>query len=278
MLELRQQHSLGALLKAARLARSTFYYQVRVIESGDRHGALKERIRAIYDHHKGRYGYRRVTCALRNTGQPINHKTVQRLMGELRLKSLVRPKKYRSYRGEVGSVAPNRLQREFSAERPNQKWVTDVTEFNVQGNKLFLSPVMDLYNGEIIAYEMSEKPSFEMVGTMLKQALRKLKPSDSPLLHSDQGWQYQMPGYRRMLCERAVVQSMSRKGNCLDNAAMESFFGTLKAEFFRLERFSSVAQLRNGIRDYIHYYNHDRIKLKLKGLSPVQYRLSPRGT
>lgn len=278
MLELRQQHSLGALLKAARLARSTFYYQVRVVEAGDRHGALKERIRAIYNHHKGRYGYRRVTCALRNTGQPVNHKTVQRLMGELRLKSLVRPKKYRSYRGEAGPVAPNRLQREFSAERPNQKWVTDVTEFNVQGDKLYLSPVMDLYNGEIIAYEMSHKPAFEMVGTMLKQALRKLKPSDSPLLHSDQGWQYQMSGYRRMLAQRAIVQSMSRKGNCLDNAAMESFFATLKAEFFRLERFSSIAQLRNGIRDYIHYYNHDRIKLKLKGLSPVQYRLSPWAT
>lgn len=193
-------------------------------------------------------------------------------MGLLQLKSLVRPKKYRSYRGEVGRIAPNRLQREFSAERPNQKWVTDVTEFNVHGQKLFLSPVMDLYNGEIIAYEMSQKPGFEMVGGMLRKALRKLARHEKPLLHSDQGWQYQMPAYRRLLEQRALTQSMSRKGNCLDNAAMESFFGTLKSELFRLQRFTCMAQLRKELADYIHYYNHDRIKLKLKGLSPVQYR------
>ncbi len=275
MLELRQQYPLAALLKVADLARSTFYYQVNVLKAGDRHADLKAEIRSIYDRHKGRYGYRRVTSTIQRSGQTINHKKVQRLMGVLELKSLVRPKKYRSYRGEIGRVAPNRLQRDFSAERPNQKWVTDVTEFNVNGQKLFLSPVMDLYNGEIISYETSEKPSFEMVGGMLKKALSKLKEDETPLLHSDQGWQYQMAAYRRLLDQRTLIQSMSRKGNCLDNAAMESFFGTLKSEFFRLQRFTNVAQLREELDDYIRYYNHDRIKLKLKGLSPVQYRTQP---
>jgi putative transposase len=266
-----------ALLKAAGLARSTFYYQLKALEAGDRYAELKQRIRAVYDAHQGRYGYRRITAALRQTGAAINHKTVQRLMGQLQLKSVVRRKKYRSWRGELGRVAPNLLQREFYAERPNQKWVTDVTEFNVGGQKLYLSPVMDLYNGEIVAYQLDQRPSFELVAGMLKKALAKLGPTDRPVVHSDQGWQYQMPAYRRLLRQHALPQSMSRKGNCLDNAAMESFFGTLKSECYRLSRFTSVDELRDALARYIHYYNHERIKLKLKGLSPVQYRTQPLG-
>ncbi|VGO06944.1 Mobile element protein [plant metagenome] len=202
----------------------------------------------------------------------MNHKTVQRLMQVLGLKSLVRPKKYRSYRGEVGRVAPNLLARQFEADMPNQKWVTDVTEFKVRGQKLYLSPVMDLYNGEIVAYETSERPLFGLVGNMLKKALRRLSPGDTPLLHSDQGWQYQQPSYRRMLADRGLTQSMSRKGNCLDNAAMESWFATLKTECFYLHRYDSIEQLKKAVGQFIHYYNHQRIRLKLKGLSPVQYR------
>lgn len=274
VLELRQDHDLSDLLRVAGLARSTFYYQAKVQMAGDKYAGLKSRIREIYERHKGRYGYRRVTAELRRVGQAINHKTVQRLMQALGLKSLVRPKKYRSYRGELAQV-PNLLERRFRAERPNQKWVTDVTEFNVQGDKLYLSPVMDLYNGEIIAYETQRRPHFRLVGNMLRKALVKLAPRDAPLLHSDQGWQYQMPAYRRQLAARGLTQSMSRKGNCLDNAAMESFFGTLKSEFFYLNKFASVEQLRDGLHRYIHYYNHQRIKTKLKGLSPVQYRTQP---
>lgn len=271
MLELRQGHDLAVLLRVARLSRSTFYYQVKAQQAGDPQAELKSRIRALYERHKGCYGYRRITAALRQTGEAINHKTVQRLMQVLGLKSLVRPKKYRSYRGQQASV-PNVLARQFQAERPNQKWVTDVTEFNVRGEKLYLSPVMDLYNGEIVSYSMQKRPHFSLVATMLKRAWTKLVGEDAPVLHSDQGWQYQMAAYQRQLTERGVTQSMSRKGNCLDNAAMESFFGTLKSEFFYLNRFDSIEQLRDGIRRYIRYYNHDRIKIKLKGLSPVQYR------
>jgi len=271
VLELRQEHELTSLLKIAGLSRSTFYYQVKVQQGDDRHATLKSRIHAIYEHHKGRCGYRRITATLRQAGELINHKTVQTLMQVMGLKSLVRPKKYRSYRGLATDI-PNLLARQFHATRPNQKWVTDVTEFNVRGNKLFLSPVMDLYNGEIIAYEMHERPLFSLVSNMLKKAFATLKSEEALLLHSDQGWQYQMTLYRSHLNKWGITQSMSRKGNCLDNAAMESFFATLKTELFYLENFTNIEQLKSGIQKYIHYYNNHRIKLNLKGLGPVQYR------
>lgn len=238
----------------------------------DKHAALKNRIQTVFDAHKGRYGYRRVTAAVRQLGHRVNHKTVQRLMIKMGLKSMVRPKKYRSYKGSVGRTAPDLIKRQFTAQSANQKWVTDVTEFNVAGDKLYLSPVMDLYNGEIIAFETATRPIFKLVGNMLAKALDRLGNTEKPILHSDQGWQYQMPAYRRLLQTRGIVQSMSRKGNCLDNAAMESFFATLKSELFHPNRFESIQSLKDGIKDYIHYYNHERIKLKLKGLSPVQYR------
>jgi putative transposase len=266
---------LADLLKFAGLARSTFYYQQKALQAQDRHQQLKNKISAIFARHHGRYGYRRVTAALRQQGHCVNHKKVQRLMFQLGLKSLVRPKKYRSYKGEMGKGAPNALQRQFTAQKANEKWVTDVTEFSVAGEKLYLSPVMDLYNGEIIAFEMSRRPAYELVASMLKKALSKLKLGEKPLLHSDQGWQYKMPAYIRVLQQKGIVQSMSRKGNCLDNAAMESFFAVLKSEFFYLNQFRSVDELQAGIRKYIRYYNHDRIKMKLKGLSPVQYRTQP---
>jgi putative transposase len=271
VLELRQSHRLAVLLRIAKLPRSTFYYQAKALETADKYAGLKAGIRAIYQRHKGRYGYRRITAELRQTGLAVNHKTVQRLMQSLGLKSLVRPKKYRSYRGELARV-PDLLQRQFQAKQPNQKWVTDVTEFNVGGDKLYLSPVMDLYNGEIVAYQMHQRPLFSLVGNMLTKALAKISDQEKPLLHSDQGWQYQMPAYQRQLADHGLTQSMSRKANCLDNAAMESFFATLKAELWYLNRFDSIQQLQTAIRHYIHYYNHSRIKTKLKGLSPVRYR------
>lgn len=244
------------------------------MSSADRHATLKARIKSIFEDHKGRYGYRRVTAAIRGLGESVNHKTVQRLMTAMGLRSLVRPKKYRSYKGQTGRVAPDLIQRQFSADRMNQKWTTDVTEFNVAGEKLYLSPVMDLYNGEIIAFETAKRPVFKLVQNMLAKALDQIG-DETPILHSDQGWQYQMPAWSRMLESRNISQSMSRKGNCLDNAAMESFFATLKSEFFHLNRFESVESLREGVETYIHYYNNDRIKLKLRGLSPVQYRTQP---
>lgn len=266
---------MSGLLKVSGLARSTFYYQLKATQTEDKHHALKAQIGSIFAKHKGRYGYRRVTATIRNQGHLVNHKTVQRQMVQLGLKSLVRPKKYRSYKGNVGQAAENLLKRQLHAPAANQKWVTDVTEFNVSGEKLYLSPIMDLYNGEIIAFETAKRPVYELVGNMLNKALAKLKEEEKPLLHSDQGWHYRMAGYQRTLREKGLLQSMSRKGNCLDNAAMESFFAVLKTEFFYLNKFSSIDSLETGINEYIDYYNHDRIKMKLKGLSPIQYRTQP---
>lgn len=273
VLELRQQYPVALLLKAVGLARSTFFYHQAALAAVDKYASIKATIKALYVAHDGIYGYRRMTKALHTLGEQINHKTVRRLMGELGMNSLVKIKKYKSYKGEVGRAAPNLLKRRFKAKRPHQKLLTDVTEFNVAGKKLFLSPVLDLFSGEILAYETARRPVYEMVHGMLTKVLAKLKPGDKPMLHSDQGWQYQMESYRQKLKDNQIKQSMSRKGNCHDNAPMESFFGLLKSEFFHRKKFSSLEELEEGLAKYIHYYNHDRIKLKLGGLSPVQYRV-----
>lgn len=270
-MELRHTHDLATLLKCMKMARSSFYYYVGQ-SSTDKYSEIKSRIQNIYHRHKGRLGYRRITLLLRQEGQIINHKTVLRLMRSLRLKSVIRIKKYRSYKGEHGKIAPNILNRTFKALQPNEKWATDVTEFNVSGKKLYLSPVIDLYNQEIVSYELSHRPNFEMVMTMLGKAFKKAGKTKSLLLHSDQGWQYQMKQYQHFLKQKGITQSMSRKGNCLDNAVVENFFGTIKAELFNLKRHKSITHLKKDISEYIHYYNHDRIKLNLNGMSPIQYR------
>jgi putative transposase len=255
------------------MARSTFYYYLKKMgQSDDKNSSVKSSIVDIYHQHKGRYGYRRITDTLKNRGLQINHKRVARLMKECGLKSLVRIKKYKSYKGQQGIIARNLLKRKFKAQSPNQKWVTDVTEFNVAGKKLYLSPIMDLFNGEIVSYNISEQPTFNQTMDMLEKALNKLPQSCRPILHSDQGWQYQMKAYQHKLRQRRIRQSMSRKGNCLDNAAMESFFAILKSEMFYLKKFISIDTLKKDIDNYIYYYNNDRIKQKLNGLSPVQYR------
>lgn len=254
------------------MARSTYYYYQKSRQLRDKYHEIKDLIKLIYHRHKGRLGYRRITLEIRNKGFIINHKTILRLMKVLGLKSLIRVKKYKSYKGEHGKIAPNILQRNFKAEQPNQKWATDITEFNVKGNKLYLSPIIDLYNGEIISYELSERPNFEQVTNMLKKSFKKISSNTNLILHSDQGWQYQMKQYQRLLKDKGITQSMSRKGNCLDNAVIENFFGIIKSELFYLEKFNSTNQLKEAIRKYINYYNKDRIKLNLKGMSPVKYR------
>jgi putative transposase len=253
------------------MAKSSFYYYAKQ-DTSDKYEEVKKKIERIYHKHKGRLGYRRITILLRREDIVINHKTVLRLMGSLRLKSLIRRKKYRSYKGEQGKIAPNVLDRSFKAKQPNQKWTTDVTEFNVLGKKLYLSPVLDLYNQEIISYELSERPDFKSVTNMLEKALKKTDNTKSLIMHSDQGWQYQMKQYQSILKQNGIRQSMSRKGNCLDNAVMENFFGTLKSELFYLNKYESITHLKKEINKYIKYYNNDRIKLNLNGMSPVQYR------
>lgn len=177
-------------------------------------------------------------------------------MTSLGLKSLIRPKKYKSYKGEQGKIAPNVLQREFK----------------VKDKKLYLSPIMDLYNQEIISYPLSERPVFTQVISMLKKALRKTPDTKYFVFHSNQGWQYQMKPYQALLKKKGIVQSMSRKENCLDNAIIENFFGILKSELFYLKKFNSIDELKNEIKQYIYYYNNVRIKSNLNKMSPIQCR------
>lgn len=254
------------------MAKSVYYYQLGASSKADPYHEVKESIKTIYHRHKGRYGYRRVQVELSHQNYYLNPKTVQKLMDKLELKSTVRPKRYQSYQGPEGKAAPNLLERQFSAAGPNQKWVTDVTQFNIKGQKVYLSPVLDLYNQEIISYEIADRPQMSMVMQMLQKAFKKLKPQDEPILHSDQGWHYRVAPYQQLLKKKDITQSMSRKGNCLDNAVMENWFGIMKTEFFYQKKFESVQAFKQGLHEYIHYYNHDRIKQKLKGLSPVQYR------
>lgn len=234
--------------------------------------ALKSQIQRTYHAHKGRYGYRRITLTLRLSGMTVNHKRIQRLMGELGLKSKVRPKRYKSYKGKEGQIAPDLVQRKFTADKPNQTWVTDVTEFKVGEQKVYLSPVIDLFNQEVVSYEVRKSTTLPLVTGMLKKAIETLRHDEKPIVHSDQGWHYQNKQYQNFLQKRGLRQSMSRKGNCLDNAVAENFFGILKTEMYHNEVFKSADELIENIKEYIHYYNTKRIKLKLKGLSPIDYR------
>jgi putative transposase len=254
------------------MARSTFYYYLNSFKKADKYRKVRKQIREIFSLNKGRYGYRRITLALHNRSVQINHKTVERLMRIDGIKCLVRTKKYRSYKGNEGKTAPNILERNFKSTAPNEKWTTDVTEFALFGQKRYLSPIMDLFNGEIISYTISERPNLQMVINMVNKALPVLNKKQNLILHSDQGWHYQHDSYQKLLADNGIKQSMSRKGNCLDNASMENFFGLLKSELLYLQKFNSMIEFEDELRDYIDYYNNDRIKVKLKGLSPVKFR------
>ena len=263
-------------LETAGLARSTYYYQLKQLDGFDKDKELKAEIQSIYCEHKGNYGYRRMTLELRNRGFMVNHKKVQRLMKVLGLSARIRRKrKYYSYQGEVGMKAENLIQRQFEASKPMEKCYTDVTEFAIPNStqKLYLSPVLDGFNSEIIAYNLSTSPNLEQVKAMLDQAFTE-EHYENTILHSDQGWQYQHQYYHQFLEDKGIQPSMSRKGNSPDNGMMESFFGILKSEmFYGYEKtFHSLEQLEQAIVGYIDYYNNKRIKVKLKGLSPVQYR------
>ncbi|WP_247916193.1 IS3 family transposase [Streptococcus salivarius] len=267
---------LDLLLETAGLARSTYYYQLKQLDEFDKEKELKAEIQSIYCEHKGNYGYRRMTLELRNRGFMVNHKKVQRLMKVLGLSARIRRKrKYSSYQGEVGKKAENLIQRQFEASKPMEKCYTDVTEFAIPNStqKLYLSPVLDGFNSEIIAYNLSTSPNLEQVKAMLDQAFTE-EHYENTILHSDQGWQYQHQYYHQFLEDKGIQPSMSRKGNSPDNGMMESFFGILKSEmFYGYEKtFKSLNQLERAIVDYIDYYNNKRIKVKLKGFSPVQYR------
>jgi transposase InsO family protein len=274
--ELRHEHKLVLLIDIAGIPRSTYYYYSKQFKADkpNKYAEVETEIRRIYDESKGRYGYRRITEKLRGTSYYVNHKTVQRLMRKMGIFCKVRMRKYNSYKGEVGKIAPNLLERDFKADKPNQKWATDVTEFSLFGVKLYLSPIIDLFNGEVVSYNLSYHANLMQITDMLEKAFAKIPNGTNLILHSDQGWQYQHKHYRKMLEEKGIRQSMSRKGNCLDNACAENFFSLLKTELLYLQEFSSIEHFIAELEEYIEWYNNERIKLRLNGMSPVQYRES----
>ena len=248
------------------------------MKKGNPNQELEDCIQSIFEENDGNYGYRRIHLELKNRGYKVNHKAVQRIMRKLGLKGSKfsrKSRKYSSYKGNVGKVAKNRINRRFQTNVCHQKLTTDITEFKCSnGVKLYLSPIMDMFNGEILSYGISLRPTLEFAIKPLKEALEIVKDSKyRTTIHSDQGWHYQHKKWVKTLKENKVFQSMSRKGNCLDNSPMENFFGLLKQEMYYGEALCSFEELREKLIEYIDYYNNKRIKQKLAGMSPVQYRI-----
>ena len=276
------------MLRFFKIAKSTYFYTIKTLDRVDLDKQAKDLITTIFNENKARYGYRRITLELKNRGHYINHKRVKRLMKILGLFG-VRPKaKYKSYKGEVGKVCKNLLltkivdeknnktyyERNFKTTAINQIWSTDISEFHIAAGKLYLSPIIDVHNREIISYSISTSPNFKQVMDMLGIAFKKYKNLDNLIFHSDQGWQYQIKPYRDKLSKKGIRQSMSRKGNCYDNCVIEIFFGTMKNEMFygHEYEFETLEDLEKAMHEYISYYNNQRIITKLKGLTPIKYR------
>lgn len=270
------------------MSKSSYYYVISNTKKEDKDQEIKEKITEIFNKSQKRYGYRRVTLEL-NKMHKVNHKKVKRIMKQLGLFAIQgKNGKYHSYKGDNGELKENLLLekvvdeekhkttfvRHFETTSPNQKWTTDVSEFKHKDGKLYLSPILDMFDSSIIAYDISTTPDFEQIKRMLSKAFSENTNLDGLIFHSDQGWQYQMKHYKQMLQEKQIKQSFSRKGNCMDNSLMENFFGIIKNEMFygHEEEFETIDDLRLAIEIYIKWYNEDRINVKRKGLSPLQYR------
>lgn len=281
---LREKYLLKDLLSYLKFPKSTYMYWQKRFDRNDKDEVFENQIKKIRKDNPN-YGYRRIHAIFKRLGILINKKKVQRLVQKLKLQVTNfsrKSRKYCSYKGTVGKVAPNRIKRRFNTSVVHQKITTDTSEFkyyetdksgNMQVKKLYLNPFLDMFNGEIISYSITTSPSLEAIITPLEEAIEKTSDCKyKRIFHSDQGWAYQLKQYTNRLESDGILQSMSRKGNCLDNSPMENFFGILKQEIYYGRTFKSFNQLKKTIEEYIKYYNEDRIKEKLGYLSPVEYR------
>jgi putative transposase len=274
--ELRRRHFIKDLCEYLGISRSGYYrYRLRK-QAPDRDRELEEKIQHIYELRNRVYGYRRIQAELsRLYGMNVNHKRVLRIMQKMGLQAVIRRK--RPFCNQVRTsmevrVAENLLNRQFQAAAPNQKWVTDVTWIRVGSQTLYLSVIMDLFNNEVVAYHMSDRNDNPLVLETLRKALKKRKDVTRTILHSDRGFQYTSYDYHHMLAQFGIQPSMSRKGNCLDNASIESFFSHLKAEALYPYDIQDCNQAQSLIQNFIYFYNEERIQLKLNKLTPVEYR------
>ena len=274
--EAAKEYSVVELCKLLKVSRSG-YYEYLKRKDIDPDSDLKMKIRAIYEQRDKTVGYRRIQDELyRQHGLIVNHKKVLRLMQELGIKAIIRRKYvHRSTRDVAisdGRVAENLLQRDFTAEKPNQKWVTDVTQYRVFDDRIYLSVIKDLWNNEIVAYHISRRNDNPLVLETFQKAFEKHKDVTGLIVHSDQGFQYTSHAYHDMLPKVGAQISMSRRGNCYDNAAMESFFSHLKTEALYPYDIRSIEEAQRRIERYIHFYNNGRAQRKLNKLAPVEYR------
>lgn len=278
-------------MKVAGLAKSTYeYYKSKkhlnaIQRKENKDKEILDIIKPTFDKHKSRYGYRRIILSLRDKLNGINHK---RIMRENGLYGKQVKNKYHSYKGDNGESKENLLLhkgvdeinhnttfvREFDTTGPNQKWTTDLSEFKISEGKVYLSPIMDMYDPSIISFDISTSPNFEQIKRMIDCAINRYDNLNGLIFHSDQGWQCQMEPYKKWLEDKGIKQSFSRKGNCMDNSLMENFFGIMKNEMFYGEEgtFETLEDLKEAMNEYIRYYNEERINVKRKGLTPLEYR------
>jgi putative transposase len=263
------------LCEIARIARSSYYKWLHRIPSGNEklNRGILEEIKRLYEKVDGIYGYRRITMNLNRTlSKSINHKRVYRLMRIAGIQAVIRCKRKNHKPSTPQHVAENVLNRDFNADKPNEKWLTDVTEMKYgSSQKAYLSAILDLYDGSIVSYVLGTSNNNPLVFKTLDLAL-EANQGATPLLHSDRGFQYTSPAFKRKMENAELVQSMSRVGRCIDNGPMEAFWGTLKCEKYYLNRYSTFEELKKDIEEYIQFYNQERLQKRLNGLSPLEYR------
>lgn len=275
---LREEYVLRALLDRLKLPRSSYFYHRSPVRIADKYAEVRQTVTEIFENAHRSYGYRRVQAALNRQRVFISEKVVRRLMKQGGLLA-ARPKrrKYRSYIGEISTAPENVINRDFQATAPNEKWLTDISEFQIPAGKVYLSPMIDCFDGMVVSWSIGTSPDAELVNTMLDAAIETVRESDNkPIVHSDRGGHYRWPGWISRVADANLTRSMSRKACSPDNAACEGFFGRLKTEMFypRDWRSTTIAQFVGALDDYIRWYNEKRIKSSLGYLSPIEYRES----
>ena len=271
------KYPLKDLLEDVGMARSSYFYQRKIIARPDKYASLRYLIIQLFNENNRCYGYRRMHKALGQVGICISEKVIQQIMTDHQLIAVSKVKrKYYSYRGELSPEAPNILARNFHADAPNIKWLTDLTEFHIPAGKVYLSPVVDCFDGLLASWSIGTSPDAELVNSMLDSAISTLRPGEQPIIHSDRGAHYQWPGWLDRIKRAGLKRSMSQKGCSPDNAACEGFFGRIKNEMFYNRSWSggSIDEFIDILDGYLHWYNEKRIKMSLGAMSPLEYRRS----
>ncbi len=274
---LRTRYELRELLRQLQMPRSSYFYHRGRLRSPEKYRQVRSAITDLFEANKRRYGYRRIRVALKRTGLSVSEKIVRRIMGEEGLTVLrVRRRTYSSYKGEISPAVDNVVDRDFHAEAPNTKWLTDITEFQLPIGKVYLSPMIDCFDGMVVSWAISTSSDAELVNAMLDTAIAGLPKGAHPVVHSDRGSHYRWPGWISRMDQARLTRSMSKKACTADNAACEGFFGRLKNEMYynRSWNRTSMQEFIQVVDEYINWYNQKRIKLSLGGLSPAEYRQS----